>query len=100
MQSFQYILISVYSRMEKDMLCWRGARIVLPIEFIANRYLTGLPIPECPFIRDIAPGFDGAIADPSHEFMLKLELCLALSKQEAPDVLGAFFSARQQPYAK
>lgn len=41
-----------------------------------------------PFIRDIAHVFDGAIADPGHEFTVKLELWPALGKQEAPDVLG------------
>ncbi|MCC7596160.1 hypothetical protein IGS61_01590 [Janthinobacterium sp. FW305-129] len=50
--------------------------------------ITGLIMSAHPFIRDIAHVFDGAIADPGHEFTVKLELWPALGKQEAPDVLG------------
>ncbi|MCC7641945.1 hypothetical protein [Janthinobacterium sp. EB271-G4-3-2] len=36
--------------------------------------ITGLIMSAHPFIRDSAHVFDGAIADPGHEFTVKLEL--------------------------
>ena len=46
-------------------------------------------MPTHPFIRDIAHGFDGAVAYPGHEITVKLECGTALVKQETPDVLRA-----------
>jgi hypothetical protein len=44
-------------------------------------------MPTHPCIRDIAHGFDGAIAYPGHEITVKLECGTALVKQETSDVL-------------
>lgn len=44
-------------------------------------------MPTHPFIRDIAHGFDSAIAYPSHEITVKPECGTALVKQETSDVL-------------
>ena len=46
-------------------------------------------MPTRPFIRDIAHGFNRAIAYPGHEIAVKLEFGAALIQQEAPDVLRA-----------